>query len=223
MVIPCKKVYNQNNGPGGASNAHRSLTEAPEPTGDRLVISIPQDLATSLAIQLVPYLEPVDSGCILSTSCINPVTGYSAIRRRIDGKLVHFYAHRVMYTHMVGPIPEGLTIDHLCKVHNCVNPKHLEAVTQRENVLRSNNMAAINARKTLCMRGHELTTIAPNKRRCDTCAKARPPRKHSTAVIGAGDARHGTWNGYSNGNCRCDECRAASHAYYVSRRDAVAA
>ena len=186
MVIPCKKVYNQNNGPGGASNAHRSLTEAPEPTGDRLVISIPQDLATSLAIQLVPYLEPVDSGCILSTMCINPVTGYSAIRRRIDGKLMHFYAHRVMYAHMVGPIPEGLTIDHLCRVRNCVNPKHLEAVTQTENIRRRPSFIGPRGRWTVCPKGHEFTTRANGARYCKVCKDARdatrPFRSHHKAV-----------------------------------------
>ena len=45
-------------------------------------------------------------------------------------------AHRFVYLNYVGPIPDGLTIDHLCRVRNCVNPFHLEPVTIRENVQR---------------------------------------------------------------------------------------
>lgn len=62
--------------------------------------------------------------------------------------------HRVVYESMVGPIPAGLTIDHLCRNPLCVNPKHLEAVTQRVNVLRGTAPTAINARKTHCKWGH---------------------------------------------------------------------
>ena len=52
-----------------------------------------------------------------------------------QGRLV--YAHRWSYEHHVGPIPEGLVIDHLCQTPSCVNPEHLEPVTQAENVRRT--------------------------------------------------------------------------------------
>ncbi len=55
---------------------------------------------------------------------------------------------------VVGQIPSGLTLDHLCRVRNCVNPAHLEPVTHRENTLRGDGVTAINARKTSCHRGH---------------------------------------------------------------------
>lgn len=58
-------------------------------------------------------------------------------------------AHRWAYEHWVGPIPEGLEIDHLCRVKLCVNPAHLEPVTRAENMRR--------ARKPLCPRGHDKT------------------------------------------------------------------
>ncbi len=63
-------------------------------------------------------------------------------------------AHRVAYQVLVGPIPDGLTLDHLCRVRACVNPQHLEPVTNRENLLRGNGFSGVNARKTHCAKGH---------------------------------------------------------------------
>ena len=67
------------------------------------------------------------------------------------------YAHRFAYESFVGPIPEGLQIDHLCRNRACVNPAHMEPVTLRENILRGESSAAKNARKTHCKRGHPLS------------------------------------------------------------------
>ena len=66
-------------------------------------------------------------------------------------------SHRYAYELLVGPIPDGLQIDHLCRNRACVNPAHLEPVTQRVNLMRGNTLASINARKTHCIRGHEFT------------------------------------------------------------------
>lgn len=66
-------------------------------------------------------------------------------------------AHRVTYEEVFGPIPTGLQLDHRCRNRTCVNPLHLEPVTARENVMRGNGRAAINARKTHCVAGHEYT------------------------------------------------------------------
>lgn len=84
-------------------------------------------------------------------------------------------AHRFAYERMVGPIPKGLTLDHLCRVRNCVNPEHLEPVTNRVNVLRGRGVTAVNAIKTHCLRGHPLsgynlyTPPGTNWRACRTC------------------------------------------------------
>jgi len=55
-------------------------------------------------------------------------------------------AHRFAYEQLVGDIPRGLQLDHLCRVRNCVNPEHLEPVTSRENILRGEGICAVAAR-----------------------------------------------------------------------------
>lgn len=89
--------------------------------------------------------------------------------------------HRLLYTLLVGPIPVGLNIDHLCRVTACCNPDHLEPVTQRENALRGTGEPARNAVKTHCPQGHEYTPentmieIKPTarKRSCRACNRPR--------------------------------------------------
>jgi hypothetical protein len=63
-------------------------------------------------------------------------------------------AHTYAYEWLRGPVPDGLVLDHLCTNPWCVRPSHLEAVTQRENLMRGETIAAVNTQKTHCPRGH---------------------------------------------------------------------
>ena len=118
----------------------------------------------------VRFLSHVDSSgeCWLWTGHIN-WSGYAHFWTG-DGRE---YAHRWAYRHYVGPIPNGMQLDHLCRVRHCVNPKHLEPVTPSVNTRRGTSPAAANAVKTHCHMGHEFTsenTIhVPAGRECHAC------------------------------------------------------
>lgn len=91
-----------------------------------------------------------------------------------------YRAHRLAYEDAKGQIPEGLVIDHLCRVRNCVNPDHLEAVTSVENVMRGDTLGARNRDKSHCDKGHEFTdentgrqSSKTPKRYCLQCERDR--------------------------------------------------
>ena len=132
--------------------------------------------------------EP-NSGCWLWTGALS-TRGYARIWHQ--GQMRQ--AHRIMYEMTRGSIPNPLVIDHLCRVRHCVNPDHMEVVTNRENLLRGVGITAKNYRKTHCIRGHifnyENTVILPSKptvRHCRKCKNLHWRRwwrsKHPNAPI----------------------------------------
>jgi hypothetical protein len=92
-----------------------------------------------------------ESGCWVWEKSLTNL-GYARIAH--NGKARH--AHRVSFENYIGKVPDGLELDHLCKVRCCVNPNHLEPVTRYENISRSAAWTYRKAR-THCPKGHELT------------------------------------------------------------------
>lgn len=97
------------------------------------------------------------------------------------------YAHRLSYELFIGPIPEGMVIDHLCRNRGCVNPTHMEIVTNGENVRRGMSPTQILSRKGECIRGHkrtpENTYIVPKtgSAQCRICRRERRERERVAA------------------------------------------
>lgn len=110
----------------------------------------------------------------MTTKCIQAkgsldTHGYGRVK--IAGK--SYGAHVVAWQNINGRIPSDMQIDHLCRNRTCINVEHLELVTQKENILRGAGIAAVNATKTHCKRGHEFTAkntyLLAGKRACRTC------------------------------------------------------
>lgn len=141
------------------------------------------------------FAEKVDfSGVCWEWTACRHKKGYGQFRAGMMRQ-----AHLWLWEQVVGPVPEGLELDHLCKNRGCVNPDHFEPVTHQVNIARSESnsvaLKAVWARKhaerTHCSKGHEFTkenTMRyPGKRMCRTCntAKARAwhaARRHSEFI-----------------------------------------
>lgn len=99
-------------------------------------------------------------------------------------------AHRWAYEALRADIPHGLSLDHLCRTRACVNPWHLEPVTQRINLLRGDTIPARKAAQTHCESSHEFdeanTYISPNgTRKCRACGAARARRYRANRKLAA--------------------------------------
>lgn len=120
-----------------------------------------------------------EKGCWNWTGTVKP-GGYGVFSIKKNNVQKTYNAHRWAYTYFIGEIPEGLTIDHLCRNRRCVNPKHLEPVTIRENLMRGRGYSGVNNRKTHCPKGHPLVAIPKHiksltaKRYCPICYIQKP-------------------------------------------------
>jgi len=161
------------------------------PTADQLAAALSSDDYRARPVQLEEVELDGRGPCWLVASHRVPRLGYLALGRDRG----HVLAHRLAYELAVGPVPDGLTIDHLCHgpdcqhripggVHGaclhrrCVRPDHLEPVTVRENILRGSATGACHARSTRCPAGHELvgSNLEPSglrrgTRRCVACGR----------------------------------------------------
>ena len=118
----------------------------------------------------IPVLRPDLGKCWGWTKATAEGYGVISVKNRLS------QAHRIAYELWIDKIPSGLVIDHLCRNTICINPKHLEPVTVRENILRGVGGPAVNSKKTHCIRGHllqgdNLFVSKKGKRWCKICRR----------------------------------------------------
>ena len=169
--------------------------------------------------RLTPFVD-ASGDCWEWTGRLTPA-GYGDLPVKIDGKWCNRRAHRLVWVALVGPIQDGLTPDHLCRVRHCVNPDHLEWVTDRVNILRGYGISAGNARKTACKRGHSDWWIRSNgQRQCRQCKRMRDAERRSQRP-GYGTSKNGpvanalktacihghtNWRSRPKGGRQCIDC-----------------
>lgn len=123
------------------------------------------------------YMPVPESGCWLWMGA-KSTGGYGRIN--VNGK--RWQVHRFYYEQKRGDVPKELVMDHLCRVRCCINPDHLEPVTNKENILRGDGPAARNNRMTHCKEGHELAgdnlLNYSRDRRCKICSNVNLAKKY---------------------------------------------
>ncbi|MEQ6899254.1 HNH endonuclease signature motif containing protein [Microbacterium sp. KR10-403] len=123
--------------------------------------------------RFIAKFDITESGCWQWTAATRKGYGAFAVRH---GYVVQ--AHRASFRHFIGPIPDDMVLDHLCRNPLCVNPKHLDPVPQGVNLVRGDGWSGRNIRKTHCPSGHEYSaenTYTPPSggRYCRTCRQIR--------------------------------------------------
>lgn len=111
--------------------------------------------------------------------------GYGRISYQDQDKNHHYPAHRVAYRLLIGPIPNDLVLDHLCRNPRCVNPDHIDVVTFDENIRRGYGLSGKHTQRPRCIHGHDFTPentyyYGNGYRQCKTCRRIRA-RAHREA------------------------------------------
>jgi hypothetical protein len=168
------------------------------------------DLPEGLSAQI--EMLPDAPGCWLWSGSVNPQGYglYGSARRRERRA-----AHRAVYELVKGPIPEGLTLDHKCRVRSCVNPEHMDAVPIAENIQRAPRVAS-----GLCKRGHPIYRIyvsptGKQQRVCTECGRERV-RKHR-----AKDPSHVNAQARARYYNDIERSRAYQRQWHQRKRDAL--
>lgn len=119
-----------------------------------------------------------EAGCLIWSGG-KTADGYGGVFLEDEKK--HKVVHRVVYEHFIGPIPDGLVIDHKCRNRACCNTDHLEVVTNKENILRGESPSAKNAKKEKCFRGHQFTKKQKKGRQCWVCKLEKQRERRAKA------------------------------------------
>ena len=165
------EVWDNETRPKGVGSTLRPLTRSSDLTREGLAMKATRTLDETTFWN---HVDRDPSGCWLWTASTSG-GGYGQFN--VAG-LATRQAHRLAYEHHAGPIPEGLVLDHLCRVRNCVNPDHLEVVTQAENNRRA---AAVRLKVTHCPEGHAFDeantrTDSKGRRHCRACHRREASR-----------------------------------------------
>lgn len=140
-------------------------------------VSTGKTFAWSFDRRFMSKVEKTESGCWLWLGA-KMNNGYGQL---VVGS-VHWAAHRYSYTELIGEIPPGLDLDHLCRNRACTNPAHLEPVTRSENLFRGNT--GKHKRPDICPAGHpysgdNLYMHPSGRRNCRACARIRAQEKRN--------------------------------------------
>lgn len=136
-----------------------------------------------------PWAVDAVTGCWLWMAYVG-THGYGMVGSKNGEREQSAVAHRVVYEKFKGPIPDGMDLDHLCRVTACVNPDHLEPVTRLDNFLRGEHPSAESHLSGLCFKGHRFShrqyfpATGKWKNRCKICANQKRVKDRTTCSRG---------------------------------------